>query len=91
MLFGVGSPVEASEAITDLLSGGWEALTGGKLEFVPDPDEMVRRSLAHIDAKRGDLGLPAYDPARFGQSGDARFDAFLARPVEARNPYSWVR
>jgi carbon-monoxide dehydrogenase catalytic subunit len=91
VLFGVGSPVEASEAITDLLSGGWEALTGGKLEFVPDPDEMVRRSLAHIDAKRGDLGLPAYDPARFGQSGDARFDAFLARPVEARNPYSWVR
>ncbi len=90
VLFGVGSPVEASQAITDLLSGGWEALTGGKLEFVPDPEEMVRRSLAHIDAKRAALGLPEYDPARFGQSGDARFEAFLARPVEERTLYSWA-
>ena len=89
VLFGVSSPVEASQAITDLLSRGWEALTGGKLEFVPDPEEMARRALAHIDAKRAALGLPAYNPARFGQSGDHRFEAFLAQPIEERNLYSW--
>jgi hypothetical protein len=33
---------------------------------------MVRQTLAHIDKKRAALGLPAYQPDRFGRSGDAR-------------------
>ena len=57
VLFGVNSPVEASEEVTKIMSEGWEKITGGKMEFVPDMDEIVRRSLAHIDAKRKALKL----------------------------------
>jgi carbon-monoxide dehydrogenase catalytic subunit len=77
VLFGVKSPIEGSEAVTDIISRGWEEKTGGKLEFVPDPEEIVQKSLDHIDKKRAALGLPEYDPARFGQSGDQRWQAWL--------------
>jgi carbon-monoxide dehydrogenase catalytic subunit len=77
VIFGVKSPVEGSEAVTDLISSGWEEKTGGKLEFVSDPEEIVRKSLEHIDKKRAALGLPEYDPTRFGQSGDRRWQAWL--------------
>jgi carbon-monoxide dehydrogenase catalytic subunit len=90
VLFGVSSPVEASTEVTALISQGWEAQVGGKLEFVADPEEMVRRALAHIDRKRAALGLREYDPTRFGRSGDARFLDFLALPVEQRDLYSWA-
>jgi hypothetical protein len=63
--------VADSDIVLQYLSQGWEKLYGGKLEFVQDPDEMVRRSLEHIDKKRAALGLPVYDPLRFGRSGDA--------------------
>ena len=79
VIFGGSSPVSGmpermgqSGVIADYISGGWEKLYGGKLEFIADPDEMVRRALAHIDQKRADLGLPAYDPQRFGHGGDRR-------------------
>ncbi len=70
-LFGGDNPVEASPVVTEFLSQGWEQRVGGKLEFVRDPEEIVARSLAHIDAKRAALGLARYDPHRFGASGDA--------------------
>jgi hypothetical protein len=41
---------------------------------------MLSRTLAHIDAKRASLGLPVYDPTRFGRSGDARMNDFLTLP-----------
>jgi len=66
------------------LSEGWEKLYGGKLEFIPDPDEMIRATLEHIDKKRAALGLPAYDPARFGRSGDAHMLELEALPIEVR-------
>jgi hypothetical protein len=54
------------------------------LEFIPDPDEMVRKSLEHIDKKRADLGLPEYNPERFGRSGDARMLELEALPLVER-------
>jgi carbon-monoxide dehydrogenase catalytic subunit len=88
VIFGGSSPISGmpdrvadSDIVSRYISAGWEALYGGKLEFVPDPDEMIRRTLAHIDAKRAALGLPAYDPNRFGRSGDARMSALEELPL----------
>jgi carbon-monoxide dehydrogenase catalytic subunit len=79
VIFGGSSPISGmpdkvsdSDKVLRYISEGWEELYGGKMEFVADPDEMIRRTLDHIDKKRAALGLPEYDPARFGRSGDAR-------------------
>jgi len=84
VLFGVDSPIEFSEEVSSLMSEGWEDMMGGKMEFVHDPMEIVRRSLDHIDKKRAALKLPVYDPQRFGKSGDQRMNELLELPVEAR-------
>jgi hypothetical protein len=76
--------VVESDIVSNYISQGWEALYGGKLEFIPDPDEMVRKTLEHIDKKRAALGLPAHDPARFGRSGDARMLELEKLPLEER-------
>ncbi len=79
VIFGGSSPVSGmpdrvddSDLVAKFISEGWEELYGGKLEFIPDPDKMIEATLAHIDAKRAALGLPEYDPAKFGRSGDAK-------------------
>ncbi len=91
VMFGGSSPVsgmpdrvEDSDIVLNYISKGWEDIYGGKLEFVEDPDEMVRRTLAHIDLKRADLGLVEYDPARFGRSGDARMRELEDLPLAER-------
>jgi carbon-monoxide dehydrogenase catalytic subunit len=76
-IMGVKSPVEGSEAVTDIIGAGWEEKVGGKLEFEPDIEKTIQKSLDHIDKKRAALGLPEYDPTRFGQSGDRRWQAWL--------------
>ena len=73
VIFGVGSPVGASEITTDLMTRGWEELVGGDLEFIPDWNEMLARSLELIDAKREALKLQPYDPEQFGASGDTLY------------------
>ena len=45
---------------------------------------MIRATLEHIDKKRAALGLPEYDPSRFGQSGDARMLELEALPLEEK-------
>jgi anaerobic carbon-monoxide dehydrogenase catalytic subunit len=87
-LFGVSSPVGASEEVTRLISEGWEKKVGGKLEFYKDWNVILAKSLEHIDKKRAALGLAVYDPSRYGQSGDAPLQAFFAVPPEERNLYS---
>jgi carbon-monoxide dehydrogenase catalytic subunit len=87
-LFGVGSPVEASEEVTRLISEGWEKKVGGKLEFYTDWSIILEKSLEHIDKKRAALNLAVYDPARFGRSGDVPLATFFATPPEERNLYS---
>jgi anaerobic carbon-monoxide dehydrogenase catalytic subunit len=78
VLFGVDSPVEGSKEVTQLISSGWEAKVGGKLEFEPDVDKLIEKSLAHIDLKRQALKLTPWDPNRYGQSGDDRVLEALA-------------
>ena len=91
VIFGGSSPVSGmpdrvsdSDVVSNYLIHGWEELYGGKLEFEPDPDEMIRKTLEHIDRKRADLGLPEYDPDRFGKGGDVRMLQLEALPIEAR-------
>jgi carbon-monoxide dehydrogenase catalytic subunit len=99
VIFGGSSPVSGmpdrvsdSDIVLRYISSGWEKLYGGKLEFVQDPDEMIRRTLEHIDKKRAALGLPVYDPARFGRSsgagaklpGDARMLELEKLPLAER-------
>jgi carbon-monoxide dehydrogenase catalytic subunit len=79
VIFGGSSPISGmpdrvgdSDIVLKYISEGWENLYGGKMEFVADPDEMIKRTLEHIDKKRAALGLPIYDADRFGRSGDRR-------------------
>ncbi len=81
---GMPDRVSNSTLVEQYLSEGWEELYGGKMEFIQDADEMIRRTLEHIDKKRAALGLPEYDPERFGQSGDRRMLELEALPLEER-------
>jgi carbon-monoxide dehydrogenase catalytic subunit len=88
VIFGGSSPVGGmpdrvaeSSIVSRYMSEGWEKLYGGKMEFIADPDEMVSRTLAHIDKKRAALGLPVYDPHRFGHSGDQRMLELESLPL----------
>ncbi|MFH1105067.1 MAG: anaerobic carbon-monoxide dehydrogenase catalytic subunit [Actinomycetota bacterium] len=78
---GRGDTVPDSVLVADFMSSGWEKMYGGKLEFLDDPEEMIRRALEHIDTKRAALGLPKYDPTQFGRSGDARLEE-MEREIE---------
>jgi carbon-monoxide dehydrogenase catalytic subunit len=91
VIMGGANPVEGmvdrvsdSTLVREYISSGWEELYGGKLEFIQDVDEMVRATLEHIDKKRADLGLPAYDPEKFGESGDARMRELEDLPLAER-------
>ncbi len=91
VIFGGTSPVsgmpdrvEDSDLVAKLISTGWEKRYGGKLEFIPDPDEMIKATLAHIDKKRAALGLPEYDPTRFGRSGDAKMIELEKLPLSQK-------
>lgn len=91
VIFGGSSPVSGmpdrvadSDIVLRYISSGWEKLYGGKLEFIPDPEEMIKCTLDHIDKKRAALGLPAYDPAHFGRSGDDRMLALEQLPLAER-------
>jgi len=80
VIFGGSSPVsgmekvEGSNAVERLMIEGWEEMFGGKLAFFESYEKMLEETLAHIDKKRAALGLPAYDPSRFGKSGDWRMN-----------------
>ena len=91
VIFGGASPVSGmpdrvtdSDRVLKYLSEGWEKLYGGKLEFIPDPDEMIQKTLEHIDKKRAALGLPEWNPDKFGRSGDARMNEVEALPIDQR-------
>jgi carbon-monoxide dehydrogenase catalytic subunit len=91
VIFGGASPVSGmpgrvndSDEVLNYISEGWEKIYGGKLEFIADPAEMIRKTLEHIDKKRAALGLPEYDPNKFGKSGDTKMNAFEALPLAER-------
>ncbi len=82
VIMGVRSPVEFSDTVTDIIGKEWEEKFGGKLEFVAEPAEIVRRTLEHIDKKRAALKLPPYDPTRHGASGDVPLQYYFELPLE---------
>ncbi len=92
VIFGGASPVggmpdrvsDSDVVLKYIGSEGWEKLYGGKLEFIPDPDEMIRCTLEHIDKKRAALGLPVYESTRFGRSGDQRMLELESLPLAER-------
>ncbi|MEW5940010.1 MAG: anaerobic carbon-monoxide dehydrogenase catalytic subunit [Chloroflexota bacterium] len=91
VIFGGASPVSGmpdrvndSDAVLKYISEGWEKIYGGKLEFIPDPQKMIEATLAHIDKKRAALGLPAWEPNKFGRSGDAQMRELEAMPLEMK-------
>ena len=91
VIFGGSSPISGmpdkvadSDIVLGYISEGWEKIYGGKLEFIRDPDEMIRRTLEHIDKKRAALGLPEYVPTRFGRSGDWRMHKVEELPLAER-------
>jgi carbon-monoxide dehydrogenase catalytic subunit len=91
VIFGGSSPVSGmpdrvadSDIVSNYISSGWEEIYGGKLEFIADPDEMIAKTLEHIDEKRAALSLPEYNPERFGESGDARMLDIEQLPLEER-------
>jgi carbon-monoxide dehydrogenase catalytic subunit len=91
VIFGGSSPVSGmpdrvadSDIVLRYISEGWEKLYGGKLEFIADPQEMIEKTLAHIDKKRAALGLAEYNPQRFGRSGDSRMLEVEGLPLEER-------
>lgn len=91
VIFGGASPiggmpdrVSDSDLVLKYISEGWEELYGGKLEFIPEPQEMIAATLDHIDKKRAALGLSEYDADRFGRSGDARMRELEQLPLAER-------
>jgi carbon-monoxide dehydrogenase catalytic subunit len=84
ILGGSSGPVSGSEEVLRLMSEGWEQKVGARLEFIEDVDEIIRRSIEHIDKKRAALGLPEYDATKWGKSGDQRMPDLLALPLEER-------
>ncbi|MEK7441166.1 MAG: anaerobic carbon-monoxide dehydrogenase catalytic subunit [Chloroflexota bacterium] len=92
VIFGIDSPVGASDEVTKVMSETWEKVLGGKMEFVQTDEEILQKTLAHIDAKRAALGLPVYDPNKFGRSGDARVnELFKNVNVNAELLYGGVK
>jgi len=85
-IFGSESPVRNSDKVVDFMLEGWQERVGGKMEFIADPEEAVAKALKHIDEKRAALGLVEYDPARFGQSGDALMLELLERAGDEMAP-----
>jgi len=66
VIFGSEHPAKASQEVQRIMTEVWEERVGGRLEFVPDPEEILKKSLEHIDAKREALKLRKYEPGRFG-------------------------
>lgn len=91
VIFGGSSPVGGmpdrmadSTIVSEYISKGWEDKYGGKLEFIPDPDDMIKATLEHIDKKREALGLPEYEPEKFGKGGDELIRELEALPMAER-------
>jgi carbon-monoxide dehydrogenase catalytic subunit len=91
VIFGGASPISGmpdrvndSDAVLKYISEGWEKIYGGKLEFISDPQEMIQRTLDHIDKKRAALGLPAWEKDKFGRSGDGQMIQLEKLPLEER-------
>jgi carbon-monoxide dehydrogenase catalytic subunit len=84
VIMGTTNAVKGSAEVQRLISEGWRSKYGGRLEFIQDAEEIVKATLAHIDERRAALKLPAYDPSKWGKSGDSRMNELLELPIEER-------
>jgi carbon-monoxide dehydrogenase catalytic subunit len=87
-IFGVGSPVAGSDEVTRLINQGWTEKVGAGLEFEPDPEAIVTKVLAHIDAKRKALKLEEYSPTRYARSATYLPGDYAPFEVFAEGRYS---
>jgi carbon-monoxide dehydrogenase catalytic subunit len=56
-LFGVTLPISGAPVFGDYLRNDIEKMYGGKWDIAPDPIEMARLMIEHIDKKRKELGI----------------------------------
>jgi len=84
VIMGTTNPVKGSEEVTRLIGEGWGEKYGGRLEFIIDPDEILQKTLAHIDERRAALKLPEYDASKWGKSGDERMLQLVELPFAER-------
>jgi carbon-monoxide dehydrogenase catalytic subunit len=84
VIMGTTNPLKGSEEVQRLIGEGWREKFGGRLEFVIDPEEILQRTLAHIDERRAALKLPEYDASKWGESGDKRMLQLIELPFEER-------
>ncbi len=84
VIMGTTNPLKGSEEVQRLINEGWREKFGGRLEFVIDPEEILQRTLAHIDERRAALKLPEYDASKWGESGDKRMLQLIELPFEER-------
>ena len=84
-------PVEASKVVQNIKTKVWEERVGGKLEFIPEPEEILKRSLEEIDKKRDALKLRKYEPGRFGTERKLMTMADRRRLESAARPHEGVK
>ncbi len=65
-IFGVGSPVAGSETVSKLMTEGWKKEVGGGLDFIPDREKIIEKTLEVITQARDALGLTKYEKGKFG-------------------------
>ncbi|MCI4625077.1 MAG: anaerobic carbon-monoxide dehydrogenase catalytic subunit [Candidatus Magnetoovum sp. WYHC-5] len=66
VVFGSESPMAASSVVQDIKHNVWVERLGGRLDFISEPQEILRFALEKIDAKRDALKLKKYEPGKFG-------------------------
>jgi carbon-monoxide dehydrogenase catalytic subunit len=84
VIMGTTNPIRGSDEVQRLISEGWREKFGGRLEFIIDVEEILRKTLEHIDERRAALKLPEYDPSRWGMSGDERMLELVQLPFAER-------
>jgi carbon-monoxide dehydrogenase catalytic subunit len=84
VIMGTTNPVKGSEEVSRLIGEGWAEKLGGRLEFIIDAEEIVQKTLAHIDERRAALNLPEYDASKWGASGDERMLNLIELPFADR-------
>ncbi len=91
VIFGSESPVEASSQVKNIMMNQWEERFGGKLEFIPDPEEILKKTLEAIDGKRDRLKLRKYEPGRFGTERKLMTMADRRKLEAAARPHEGVK
>lgn len=76
-VFGVTWPTLGSDKLTKELFEGMGSIYGGRWDFEPDPKEMAKKMIAHIDDRRKALGI---DKAR----ERVLYDMEMRRQLEAQ-------